>query len=323
MTVDNHNIAQLPAPINNETMIEDAAVRYLWAGWYIFIALASLIGDTVILTASMMHKAIKLHEVMIAFIQHIAVTDLMASVAWLLPGAVSLIANKWVFGTAICYLRTPIYNVSYQAVRLLICGMTTSKLLMLKYPLRAVSWSAGQAHKVCAGIWFLSCIICASFRGFNAKEMHMSFDFKPYICTYVDTPRVEAVMVPIINTVFGLIPSFVIVLTGGMVLRLAGRVARQARQGLRWQGVLTVVLTATVYVISFLPREIYHIASVWTGSETQSPYKFKVVYFRWSVVFVSVNVVSNFFIYCLAVDSFRDYLRDRFQRLICLNQGEI
>ena len=318
MTVDSYNIAY----INNETKIEDAAVRYLWAGWYIFLSFTSLIGDTIILIASIRHNAIKLHEVMVAFIQHIAVTDLIAAVTWLLPVAVSLLENKWVFGAVICYLHAPIWAIGYQAARLLICGMTTSKLLMLRYPLRSVSWSAGQVHKLCAGVWLLSCILCISLHGLKYPK-EMSFDFRPYNCAYDDGSRVQfTIMWPIISTTFGLIPSLVIVLTGGMILGLAGRVARQARQGLRWQGILTVVLTAAFYVISYLPRAVYHIAVPFVKKSPTTPHPFMVICNRWSLLFLSVNIVSNFFIYCLAVSSFRDFLRKRFQRLICKDHGE-
>ena len=320
MTVDILNIVHIPPHKNNETKIEDAAVRYLCAGWYILIAFTALIGDTIILTASIRHNAIKLHEVLVAFIQHIAVTDLIASVIWLLPSAVSLIANKWVLGVFICNIRTPIGSLGNQAARLLICGMTTSKLLMLRYPLRSVSWSAGQAHKLCAGIWFLSGISCTSF---SVNQIRGIFDFRAYVCMFDIKSRTQFnVIQPIVSTVITLIPSLVIVLTGSMILGLAGRVARQARQGLRWQGVLTVVLTATFYVISFLPRAVYHMAEPLVRKGPLTPYHFMVTYYRLGLVLLSFNNVSNLFIYCLAVASFRDFLRNRFQRLICQNQGE-
>ena len=320
MTVDILNIVHIPPHKNNETKIEDAAVRYLWAGWYILIAFTALIGDTIILTASIRHNAIKLHEVMVVFIQHIVVTDLIASVIWLLPSAVSLVANKWVLGVFICNIRTPIGSLGNQAARLLICGMTTSKLLMLRYPLRSVSWSAGQAHKLCAGIWFLSGISCTSF---SVNQIRGIFDFRAYVCMFdVKSQTQFNVIQPIVSTVITLIPSLVIVLTGSMILGLAGRVARQARQGLRWQGILTVVLTAAFYVISYLPRAVYHIAVPFVKKSPTTPHPFMVICNRWSLLFLSVNIVSNFFIYCLAVSSFRDFLRKRFQRLICKDHGE-
>ena len=45
--------------------IETAAQRYTWAGYYLFVILSSLIGDTTILVASIKFRAIKLHRVLV------------------------------------------------------------------------------------------------------------------------------------------------------------------------------------------------------------------------------------------------------------------
>ena len=42
-----------------------------------------------------------------------------------------------------------------------------------------------------------------------------------------------------------------------LLLLEARKVARGTGQSLRWQGIMTVVLTATVYSISFLPFTVY------------------------------------------------------------------
>ena len=123
---------------HNKTIygIKDDASRYAWAGYFLFVIISSLVGDTIILIASLKYKAINLHRVIGVNIQHIAFCDLLVAVSDVLPRTVTLISNKWVFKSLLCYL-TP-YTGYYLngASILLICNMTISKLLLLKYPLK-------------------------------------------------------------------------------------------------------------------------------------------------------------------------------------------
>ena len=74
--------------------IKSDAVRYTWAGYYLFVIASSVIGDTTILIASIKYKAIKLHRVIIAIIQHIAFFDLIVSVTYFLPKRTYLYFRK-------------------------------------------------------------------------------------------------------------------------------------------------------------------------------------------------------------------------------------
>ena len=120
----------------NKTLygIESDAMRYTWAGYFLLITASSLIGDSIILIASIKYKAFKLHRVIIVIIQHIAVCDLMVSVTDVLPKLVSVVSGEWVFGSPLCYLTSYARYYFTMASMLLICTMTTSKLLLLKYP---------------------------------------------------------------------------------------------------------------------------------------------------------------------------------------------
>ena len=78
--------------------------------------------------------------------------------------------------------------------------------------------------------------------------------------------------------------------------------------------IVTVVLSATVYCVSFLPASAYLAARPYLESETGDE---NVQYFfRVGDTFKYFNVVANFFIYSLAVISFRDFLKKRMQALI-------
>ena len=65
----------------NYTMfgIKSEAGRHALAGWLVFVVLSSLLGDSLILLASVKYRAINLHNIIVTFIQHIAVCDLLNS----------------------------------------------------------------------------------------------------------------------------------------------------------------------------------------------------------------------------------------------------
>ena len=308
-----------PNSKNTELSIQDSAVRSVWAVWLIFVILTALIGDTIILIASIKYKAIKLHGVIVVFIQHIAVGDVLVSLTWLLPCAMSLIANEWVFGDFLCYVRPYFSSWGYQAVSLFVCGMITCKLLVLKYPIRSVTWTEGHAHRLCVVMWILAlywppCML-------TVEKDDVSFDYIPYTCDYEFSSHKNEwkFLQPIATVLLNVVLNLVIVVTTVMILVVARRVAKEARRGLRWQGVMTVVLTAAAYSLSFVPMAVYRMALPLVEKDPSNKYAYMVPFYRVATSLLSVNVMSNFFIYSLTVTSFRNFLRLKGQQIMsCL-----
>ena len=93
---------------NNTTLHEAVRLsdveRFIWAAWLFLIFSSSLIGDTIVLLASVKYGAFKIQVVIVTFIQHMAVCDLLISLVCILPHSISLVTKSWVFGSALCYL---------------------------------------------------------------------------------------------------------------------------------------------------------------------------------------------------------------------------
>ena len=68
-----------------EHRIQDTFVRLGSITWCVFVFIASLLGDTIILLATFKYKAIKLHKVVIAVMQHLAINDLLLAVFKVAP----------------------------------------------------------------------------------------------------------------------------------------------------------------------------------------------------------------------------------------------
>ena len=75
-----------------------SAENVLYIIWNLIILLTSLLGDSIILIATIKYKAIKRNKMIIVVMQHLAVCDLLQTVFKVLPITTALIADEWVMG---------------------------------------------------------------------------------------------------------------------------------------------------------------------------------------------------------------------------------
>ena len=287
-------------------------IRYFWAGYQIFVLLSSVIGDTTILLSSIKYRAIRLNKLIVVIIQHIAVCDLSVTLfsggVW--SATVSLIADRWVLGTALCYIQATALYYFLSTGFLLICSMTTCKLLILKYPLRVQSLSVKHAHIGCAVIWGAPLIVPAILA---LKSMNdVSYSYLTYLCDFRYSAALWAWLRPLLSLILLFIPNLFVVASTVYLLILARKVARRGRESLKWRGIMTTVLVATVYCISVLPFAVYYFGA--SRIKDQRGF-FHNGFYRLAISCIYLNTISNFYIYCLTVFSFRKFLWSRIQLL--------
>ena len=89
---------------NNYTLygLHDDNERYFWVSYMTFVLVSSLIGDSIVLVASIKYNAIKLHKSIVVLVQHIAVCDLLTAVIQLFPTTIAVGLDKWVYGDLLC-----------------------------------------------------------------------------------------------------------------------------------------------------------------------------------------------------------------------------
>ena len=85
--------------------IKDDAEKYTLILWNLTVLLTSLIGDSLILIGTIKYNAIQQHKVIVAVMQHMAVSDLLQTVFRVFPTTVALVTNRWVFGEALCHVE--------------------------------------------------------------------------------------------------------------------------------------------------------------------------------------------------------------------------
>ena len=196
--------------------IHNKAERYSWAAYHLFVLLSSLIGDTLILFASLQKDAFKLNRFIVTAIQYIAVFDLAYAMTGVLPTIISLIANTWVLGAAICYLRVYLTYFIYLSGMSLIAVLTTDKWLILKWPL-STKWTKKMAHQVC-------CLVVVPplvppLLALVLDKDDVMFDFRTYTCSYGFNADIWVKLLPIISTIHLFIPNIIIVATTVPTLR--------------------------------------------------------------------------------------------------------
>ena len=284
--------------------IKSDAVRYLWAGYFIFVLLSSLIGDTTILIASIKYRAIKLHRVIVIIIQNIAVCNLLVSITDVFVKLVSVIAGDWVFGDLLCHLS--IYTRYYfnPVSIFLIVTMTTSKSLILIYPLRSGTVTRTRAHRVCAASWVVASVVPMVGFIFDHDHDAAYFTYRGYQCTFdfLDS-KIFDQLKPVFVVFIAFIPTVVIICTTSIILMIigsqpAGRF-RELRNRNR-QGAFTTVLTAISYCCSFLPTGFYSLPN--------RKFIENASFYRVASSLLALNTICNFYIYSLTVPSFREFI---------------
>ena len=301
---------------SNRTLysIERDAVRYTWAGYCLFVIASSFIGDTTILVASIKYRAFKLHRAIIVIIQHLAFCDLMVSALDVFPRLISVMTNEWVLGNFLCYL-TAYVRYYFNAVNvLLLCALTSGKLLHVKYPFQANTATAKKAHIFCfVSCWLIPMSLPALCLIVDPLDIH--FSYKDYQCIYAATSDIWYWSKVILTVSFIFIPISVAITSTILLLIIAKRIARRGRDSLKWQGIIAIVLTATVYCISLLPYVVFRIVEsvIVKDNPDRSQRIFLVNFYRAALSFVSLNTICNFFIYILIVESFRSFVLNRIE----------
>ena len=235
----------------NHFSIKNNVERCAYIGWNIFVIICSILGDTTILVASIKYKAFRLNKIVVVLIEHVAACDLLQVVGNILPATISAIRNRGGCSKILCYVDFFLTYYLNTTSSSFIAAMTLGKLLLLNHPLRAGIWSKRHARKVCAGIWLISLYV--PLLHILVDKDDVTFDYRVYYSTYLYTKSIWKTLLPITALLALFLPNVTIIVSTVLILKIAKITVRRTQKNLRWQGITTVVLTATVYTLSILP----------------------------------------------------------------------
>ena len=293
--------------------IQNDVERYFWIVFHSIVILSSLVGDSLILFASFKKDAFKLNSFIVVAIQYIAVFDIAHSIFGVIPRTLSLIMNTQILPNALCSVQDIMIICLATVIAWLTPVLTTSKLLLIEYPLRSASWTkTKRAHMACWLALIPSMIVTTTML---IVDDDISFDFRIYTCAYNYTADIWKTLLPILAVIALFLPISILIATTIPTLKYlytASKSARRVQGSIPWQGAVTVTLTATVHCISFLPSLIYYAGAAFVKARF-----FEVHFFRFAQFLGPMSIMSNIYIYTLTIKSFRRFL---FSRILALNR---
>ena len=289
--------------------IENPGERSCLITYLLIVLLSSLTGDSIILIVSVKYNALKLNKAIVAVLQHIAACNLLQTISLILPTMISLIANRWILGETTGYILFLINAVSSPVSSILVCILNIVKLMLLQRPLSLgiIMATRRNVHVCCGAVWVLAMV----FPG-----LHLILDTNKFLFDYIRynivvTPSSDLAMKisQAIIVISFIIPAFIVTVSTVFILRHlkeSRKAAKRSGGTLRWQGVLTVLATALVYCFSIVPFSISYLRLLFHIRKISG--KREVSFARISHFLPTLNIMSNFYIYCLTVSSFRKFI---------------
>ena len=297
--------------VNIDVAPTSVVERVIYVSLHIISLIASLVGDSVILIGTIKYRAIKQHKVIVAIIQHLAILDILASVFYVLPKSVTLITDRWEFGAIVCYVYFYFWSFYQSSSFLLTWALPIVKLIIVKYPLRAVSWSLMIGCKICAALYIFSFILIspmAVFDIFFSTGDSIYFDNVSYFCFTSYDPKVVnswRYMIIVLAVVSITLCSTMMAASVALLV-IANRSAARLRESLNWEGVATIVITVVVFTFSYMP---YNVEALRISQGNSPLFVDNPRFYRFVTHLRILNVMVNFFIYCVTVRSFREFIK--------------
>ena len=306
--------------------------KYILIAYLLTILISSIVGDTIILIASTRYNALKLNKFILAIIHHISVCDLVTDMSYVLPILMSIFADEWIFGYTLSEMTAFLAGSTFLLSNILVVILTCSKFLLVKLPQKTRKWTAKKAHIICGMGWLAALLLLLPtiFPSLHVNikvnlTYHMHFhhdafsnDSKNSSDIYKDKDRFT---LPIRLLSYSIVigAPILVMIFSVLTLKLlfeARQVSRRSRGSLRWQGIVTVVVTGTLFCVSMLPFCIFQLMKWAKYPIGKSDNHSDTTSWIWNSSGLSlrlqfltfVNAASNFFVYCLTVKSFRTFL---------------
>ena len=288
--------------------IQDNRERYALISWCIAVVVSSLIGDSLILLGTIKFGAIKLHKVLVAVIQHLAVCDLLLAIFNVSLRTVALVADDWVLGQFMGRVQYEVTAICFPVIIMLTCLLTISKLVILKRPLRAAALPARFGHKICTVMWITSvCLNLPIIILQLTKRVELKFQYLVYGCIsgHPEQTPIWFEWYFYLTVFLFPVPCLIILITSSLILVEARKVATRQREVLRCEGVFTVMLTVGIFLLSFLPYFVTNIVQPQIFNVFHPPVVHRMIHFL-----TNLNIMTNFMVYSLTVKSFRNFLKN-------------
>jgi len=293
----------------NQTLYEitDTAHRATLTTWCFLTATISVVGNIVVLVASLKYNAIKLDKISVVLIRNIAIADLAYALLVILQVGISLAVNSWPYGDGhdgLCHLSTYLQHALAFTDILLICGLNISKLTCVMFPHRAFLRSKRTGHVIAFFVWMI-----AQLWSLESLARSVYFDYRSYRCAYLNPtpPGFWEWLDPLNVAVFLLVPNVIVIITTVWLLVLVKK-----STGMNKQAVFTMLPVSIVFCVSCAPIGAYFVAEKWimqaAGENMPTDFWYRDLY-RYGMLVKFANNSANPLIYYVTLRSFRQFVQ--------------
>ena len=271
--------------------------------WSFSIFILSILGNTVVLVATLKYNAIKLDEISVALIRNIAVADLgvAAYIVSTLPG---IIKRKYLYSDFFCSFSKTWFYSCMMAEVVLLAALSISKLLWILKPLQALSRSKKNGNIIAAVIWMTMICLAAATTIYreSANDNWTVYENAIYQCSRQNVNKSSGILFKSIVMSFNAVPQVVITVATVWLLALVRKAGQVHRQGL-----ITIILVCALFFVSHAPYGcLYQVLKMLNVKDDWMS-----AFYRWSYYIVYLNYTANPFLYYASIDSFQRFVKQR------------
>ena len=254
-------------------------------------------------------------KVSLMFVENLAFSDIIIILSFNLP----ILAKKWVFGEALCFVVGVILNyVPLLYEILLIVTIACYRLWVLKKPPNFRENINTNFVKILILVILLLAII-PSFV-FIIHDGYAFYDPYTLKCVAAWIIRTdEHYLISVVSLfLFIVIPLLIIIIANISILYIVDKQARKVgtERTVKGTTVVTISCICWCFVLSYLPGIVSHILRAF---DVIIPVWFNML----RIHSLSLNVVSNPFVYTLTNARFRTFLKRFFRLRDCIKQQKV
>ena len=283
--------------------------------YFCIVIVLGILGNSFVLFATIVRRAIKLDKMCVWIIQNLAVVDISNVLFIILPTAASLFAEEeWILGQFTCQL-TFAFKYSFVTGNIfLINFLSLNKLLRCLFPLRnlvttrrqrltvtivtAVLMATGPIRKIYVIFIAKSALVrysakhtsCIGYQVVNGVEQYLHPKFEMILSYFL-------IVAPCV--------SLLVINTSLVILAV-----RSTNSKVNRKNVLIVFLVTLIFIVTFLPFFSIHL--IYSLRFLAASYRMRVV-----TMVALVSTFSNPFIYLATNDVFRKFTKSTLRWLFC------
>ncbi|KAL5255567.1 hypothetical protein ACHWQZ_G010964 [Mnemiopsis leidyi] len=285
----------------------------LFLGTYNFLVIIiGLFGNLCVLYCSVRHGAISMDDTTLAFIENLALADILISLLYYLPMLVTLVFDRWVFGSTLCwFVGFFSSHIPFLAEILVIMSIACYRVWVLKKPPDQRKLVTVTHVKVLISvIWF---VVTIPVLYWAIAGAYATYSPMIYICTSSNhIPTAGTTLynsTKVFTVVFVAVPMVIVFFTSVKIMHTICVHTLSVGVSLmpHIRSIITVNLICWAFLVSYVPIFVMIVLKS-TGQYVPLWFGLFQTYAK------SVHVIINPFIYVATNSRFRHFVLNKLRR---------